>query len=66
MFIYIMLIKNISQTKLNIILMLNEEDDSLKEYKSIQNQLEMYKEYKTLVNNSIELIKQIYEYNIKK
>ena len=65
MFIYIMLIKNISQTKLNIILMLNEEDDSLKEYKSIQNQLEMYKEYKTLVNNSIELIKQIYEYNKK-
>ena len=43
----------------------NEDDDSLKEYKSIQNKLDMYKEYKTLVNNSIELIKQIYEYNKK-
>ena len=52
MFIYIMLIKAISLTKLNIILMLNEEDPSLKEYKSIQGQIDMYKEYKNLVNDS--------------
>jgi hypothetical protein len=43
--------------------MLNEEDASLKEYNSIQNQLNIYKEYKTLVNNSLNIIKQIYEYN---
>ena len=65
MYIYIMLIQNISQTKLNIILMLNEEDASLKEYKTIQNQLGIYKEYKSLVKNSLEIIVQIYEYNKK-
>ena len=63
MFIYIMLIQSISITKLNIILMLNDEDSSLKEFKSIENQLNMYKEYKSLVNNSLNIIKQIYEYN---
>ena len=65
MYIYIMLIQNISQTKLNIIVMLNEEDASLKEYKSIQNQLDIYKEYKSLVKNSLEIIVQIYECNKK-
>ena len=65
MLIYFMLIKCISQTKLNIILMLNEEDTSLKDYKSILNQLDIYKDYKNLVNNSLDIIKQIYEYNKK-
>ena len=65
MFIYIMLIKAISLTKLNIILMLNEEDSSIKEYKSIQNQINLYKEYKHLVNDSLKVIIQIYEYNLK-
>ena len=63
MFIYIMLIQSISLTKLNIILMLNDEDESLKEYKSIQNQLDIYKEYRQMEKNSFETIKQIYEYN---
>jgi len=64
-FIYFMLIQSVSLTKLNIILMLNEEDESLKEYKTIQSQLDMYKEYKILVNNSLETIKKIYEYDMK-
>lgn len=62
-YIYIMLIQSISLTRLNIILMLNEEDPSLKEYKSIQCQIDMYKEYKNLINNSLNVIKQIHEYN---
>ena len=65
MYIYIMLIQSISLTRLNLILMLNQDDSSLKEYKSIQNQLNMYKEYKDLVKKSLEVINQIYEYNKK-
>ena len=63
MYIYIMLIQSISLTRLNIILMLNQEDSSLKEFKSIQSQLNIYKEYKDLIKNSLEVINQIYEYN---
>ena len=63
MYIYIMLVKAVSLTKLNLILMLNDEDSNTEEFNIIKNQIDEYKEYKKLVDNSFETIKKIYDYN---
>ena len=49
--------------KCNIILNLNFEQENLDEYKYIQNQMKLYKKYKLYLKNSLEVIKQIFEYN---
>ena len=62
-FIYIMLIYVISETKLNLILLLlNQENMNNLDNIGI-DYINLYKEYLTLISNSEDVIKQIYEYN---
>ena len=58
-FIYIMLINIVNETKLNIILLLNDENINNIGIEYIND----YKEYLNMISNSENVIKQIYEYN---
>ena len=60
---YIGFIHEINRVKCNIILNLNFEQENFELLKLIQNQFNLYKKYKMLFKNSLELITQIYEYN---
>ena len=65
-YIYLLLIKSASSAKLNIIYLLNEQENpSLKEYEVIANQIKIYKDFNSNLNNSLDVIKQIFEYNQK-
>ena len=60
---YMRLMHKVNIGKCNIILNLNFEQENLDEYKYIQNQMKLYKKYKLYLKNSLEVIKQIFEYN---
>ncbi len=60
---YMRLIHKVNIGKCNIILNLNFEQENLNEYKFIQNQMKIYKKYKTHLQNSLDVITKIYEYN---
>ena len=60
-FIYMMLINVVNETKLNIILLLN--NDIINIDKIGTEYINAYKEYLNLISNSENVIKQIYQYN---
>ena len=61
--IYMKLIHKVSIAKCNLILNINFDEENLEEYKIIQNQINIYKKYKNLLNNSFKVIHKIFDYN---
>ena len=62
-YIYMNLVYIVSYPKSNIILNINFEDENSEEYKIIENQIKLYKKFKNYLNNSLELIIKIFDYN---
>ena len=60
---YMRLMHKVNIGKCNIILNLNFEEENIEGYQLIQNQIKIYKKYKSLLKNSLNIITQIYEYN---
>ena len=63
--IYMKLIHKVSIAKCNLILNINFDEEFPEEYKIIEKEINQYKKYKMLLNNSLKVIKKIFDYNIK-
>ena len=62
--IYMKLIHKVSIAKTNLILNINfEEEENIDEYKIIKNQINVYRKYKNLLDNSLKVINKIFDYN---
>ena len=61
--IYMKLMHKVSIAKSNLILNINFDDVNNDEYRCIQNQIKIYKKYKDLMDNSLKVIKKIYDHN---
>jgi hypothetical protein len=61
--IYMKLIHKVSIAKCNIILNINFDDVNSKEYEIIKDQIEIYKKYKIYLNDTLNVIAKIFDYN---
>ena len=61
--IYMKLIHKVSIAKCNIILNINFDDVNSKEYEIIKDQIEIYKKYKLYLNDTLNVIAKIFDYN---
>ena len=61
--IYMKLIHKVSIAKTNLILNINFEEENKVEYKIIKNQINLYRKYKNLLENSLTIINKIFDYN---
>ena len=61
--IYMKLVHKVSIAKCNLILNIAYEEENSEKYNGIRNQINLYKKYKSLRNNSMKMINNIYDYN---